>query len=295
MALIKTNAKGISSNLGRRNILINGAFQVWQRGNSFTTNVYGSDRWKLYAPGSHAYSRSTDTPDFFQYSASVGGSGDATGLTQFVESLHAKNIPSSGSNKVVLSFYLKHTTNSGTAKITSSIGTLNSADNSGATTTRGTKNHNTTSSWVRYTHEITGAELTTAVTNGVQITIKHNGSGTTAFLLTGCQLEISDSVTDFEHRLYGEELTLCQRYYELLMTSAQSYVNGSQHIGISAPYKVEKRAAATTTWNAEEKNNLNGTAPSIHRNKNWGAFGYQTATAGGNWYYYYAVKADAEL
>ena len=81
---------------------------------------------------SHAYSRSTDTPDFFEYSASVGGSGDATGLTQFVESRNAKHIPSSGSTKVILSFYIKHTTNSGANKITSNRGTnLDSADNGG--------------------------------------------------------------------------------------------------------------------------------------------------------------------
>ena len=123
---------------------------------SFSSNVYGSDRWKLYAPGSHAYSRSTDTPDFFEYSASVGGSGDATGLTQFVESRNAKHIPSSGSTKVILSFYLKHTTNSGANKITSVVGTLDSADNGGVSTNRSIKNHTTTNSWARYTHEMTG-------------------------------------------------------------------------------------------------------------------------------------------
>lgn len=207
-----TGAKLFADNLGRRNILINGAFQIWQRGTSFSSNVYGADRWKLYAPGSHAYSRSTDTPDFFEYSASVGGSGDATGLTQFVESRNAKHIPSSGTTKVILSFYLKHTTNSGTDKITSVVGTMDSADNSGASTNRSTKNHTTTGSWARYTHEMTGADLTAAVTNGLTVNIKHNGSGATAFLLTGCQLEINDSVTPFENRTIGEELALCQRY-----------------------------------------------------------------------------------
>ena len=221
LSKIQTTNNQVIPNLGRRNILINGAFQNWQRGTSFNSNVYGSDRLKFYAQGSHAYSRSTDTPDYglaaqptgFEFSASLGGSGDATGLTQFVESKNSKHIPTSGTTKVILSFYLKHTTNSGTAKITSSIGTLDSADNSGASTTRSTQNHNTTTGWVRYTHETTGATLTSAAGNGVQVTIKHNGSGTTAFLLTGCQLEISESVTPFEHRFVGEELTLCQRYF----------------------------------------------------------------------------------
>ena len=31
--------------------------------------------------------------------------------------------------------------------------------------------------------------------------------------LTGVQLEVGDTATDFEHRLYGDELAKCQRYY----------------------------------------------------------------------------------
>ena len=31
--------------------------------------------------------------------------------------------------------------------------------------------------------------------------------------VTGCQLEVGDKSTPFEHRSYGEELALCQRYY----------------------------------------------------------------------------------
>ena len=31
--------------------------------------------------------------------------------------------------------------------------------------------------------------------------------------LTGCQLEVGDTATEFEHRSHGEELALCQRYY----------------------------------------------------------------------------------
>ena len=60
---------------------------------------------------------------------------------------------------------------------------------------------------------MTGADLTTAGTNGLVVTITHNGSGTTAFLLTGCQLEINETVTDFERRSFAEELRDCQRYY----------------------------------------------------------------------------------
>ena len=242
-----------ATNLGRRNILINGAFQHWQRGTSFSSNVYGSDRWKFYAPGGHAYAQSTDTPDSpnnFEFSASCTGTGDATGLTQFVESKNAKHIPSSGSTKVILSFYLKHTTNSGTGKITSVVGTMNSADNSGASTNRSTQNHNTTTSWARYTHEMTGADLTAAVTNGLVVTIKHNGSGNTVFLLTGCQLEINETVTPFELRSVGEELLLCKRYYTQIQGGSDAFTfpgkgQGSTTVDGVFPLSVPLRAQPT--------------------------------------------------
>lgn len=34
------------------------------------------------------------------------------------------------------------------------------------------------------------------------------------FYITGCQLEVGDTATPFEHRSYGEELKLCERYYQ---------------------------------------------------------------------------------
>jgi len=34
------------------------------------------------------------------------------------------------------------------------------------------------------------------------------------FQITGVQLEVGDTATPFEHRSYGEELALCQRYYQ---------------------------------------------------------------------------------
>ena len=36
------------------------------------------------------------------------------------------------------------------------------------------------------------------------------------FFITGVQLEVGDTVTDFEHRSFGDELRRCQRYYQVL-------------------------------------------------------------------------------
>ena len=48
--------------------------------------------------------------------------------------------------------------------------------------------------------------------------------------LCGCQLELSLQSTPFEHRSFGEELLLCQRYYVLLSNGlGQTMTNGSAY------------------------------------------------------------------
>ena len=44
--------------------------------------------------------------------------------------------------------------------------------------------------------------------------VNHGDSTSNDWLLTGVQMEIGSQATNFEHRSFGEELTLCQRYYE---------------------------------------------------------------------------------
>ena len=40
------------------------------------------------------------------------------------------------------------------------------------------------------------------------------GTSGATFYITGCQLERGSSATGFEYRQYGQELALCQRYYQ---------------------------------------------------------------------------------
>ena len=42
-----------------------------------------------------------------------------------------------------------------------------------------------------------------------------------SFWMTGVQLEVGKNATEFEHRSYGEELALCQRYYYKSLTTRQ--------------------------------------------------------------------------
>ena len=57
-------------------------------------------------------------------------------------------------------------------------------------------------------------------------------AGSSTFELTGVQLEVGDTATTFEHRSFGEELSLCYRYYYKL--GKLDYI--SQHMSAGEQY-----------------------------------------------------------
>jgi hypothetical protein len=62
------------------------------------------------------------------------------------------------------------------------------------------------------------------------------------------QLELGSVATDFEHRSYGEELALCQRYYEVIEYAQATFTPDGSNTGIligAVPFKVTKRAVPT--------------------------------------------------
>ena len=73
-------------------------------------------------------------------------------------------------------------------------------------------------------------------------------SGAT-FYLTGVQVEVGTVATPFEHRSYGQELSLCQRYYQLMTNFSNSfYATGTSESGFfNYEFKVPMRQAPTVT------------------------------------------------
>jgi len=63
--------------------------------------------------------------------------------------------------------------------------------------------------------------------------------------ITGVQLELGSVATDFEPRSYGEELALCQRYYETFGRGIGGGATGSTHWIGAINFKVAKRATPT--------------------------------------------------
>ena len=126
------------------------------------------------------------------------------------------------------------------------------------------------------------------------------GTSGATFYITGVQLEEGSVATPFEHRQYGQELALCQRYYEIATTSFSPIFSGMVTSGsayyLSVKYSVIKRAIATVLLTSAANSGFPAGAPSVANN---GADGFNTvktanSTVNGSFYQFTWASA-AEL
>tara|TARA_Y100000385_G_scaffold58523_1_gene56427 strand:- start:2678 stop:3757 length:1080 start_codon:yes stop_codon:yes gene_type:complete len=264
MALIKLNTRSIpddavtpdkvSNNLGRRNMIINGDFQVWQKGNTITANAETTaDRWLGYStnsgvgnPGMIANkgTGTTAIAEYGNYAEVKFVSGD-TGINyltfgQRIESLVTRNQLTAG-DKVTFSCYIKRKQNAassikvhvrypsgGVDSYQSGRTLLGAYDTAVATPYTNTFNSLPLNTWVR----ISGTfDANSAMANRGCAVFLENGpsdlgvnNGDTIYETTGWQLEKGDTATSYEHRNIAEELASCQRYFYSLTNYSTGYI-----------------------------------------------------------------------
>ena len=111
------------------------------------------------------------------------------------------------------------------------------------------------------------------------------GTSGATFYITGVQLEKGSTATSFDYRPYGTELVLCQRYFEIIGSTANSVLfqtyaaassSGNQRSTLY--YKVSKRAAPTATvvgtWSYSNAANLGVVVAGIDASRvEWDASG----------------------
>ena len=121
---------------------------------------------------------------------------------------------------------------------------------------------------------VDGADHTLATTSGA------------TWQLTGVQLEVGDTATPFEHRSYGEELALCQRYYfkEPGTVYGGRYGSGESFAGVSFPTTM--RTSPTLSYSAVRTT----TGLTAYRTKSTAQY-LMSHTSG----YVTGLEADAEL
>jgi hypothetical protein len=247
-----TLAQEASFNTTMRNRIINGAMMIDQRNAGASVSLGGSSVWPVdrmlcfgRASGvGMTGQRSTVAPAGFTgsllFTATTGAtpvSGDYPGISQNIEGFNTADFGWGTSNPqtVTLSFWVR-------SSVTGTYGfaVQNSAQNRSYVAQYAINSANT---WEYKTITITGDTSGTWLTDnnvGARLTwdmgfgfgatatantwqagqlysvtgnVKLGATAGATFYITGVQLEAGTAATQFENRLYGTELALCQRYY----------------------------------------------------------------------------------
>lgn len=252
--LANSVANGVS--LGFKNRIINGAMMIDQRyaGASFTPTVdqvYALDRWtcRLTQASKYSIQQVSDAPAGFvkslkitSLSAYTVNSTDFFGTDQRIEGLNFYDLGwgTANAQPVTISFWVK-------SSLTGTFGATMFGYQNGYPSYPFNYTINAANTWEYKTVTIPGSTTGTWPTDnsgsallmfslGVGSTLLNTpntwynstlyraGTGATSLVatngatwqVTGVQLEVGSTATNFEYRDYGRELIMCQRYYQVL-------------------------------------------------------------------------------
>ena len=298
MAFSKIPTAGLSTGGANfRNLIINGDMSIDQRnsGSSITpTNgQYGVDRWQNAVNVSSKYSiqQVSDAPTGFVYSNKVTslsaysiGAGELAGLRQYIEGYNITKLDwgTSDAQTVTLSFWVK-------SSLTGDFGVTVGNDN--GRTYGALYNISSADTWekksVTIEGDTSGTWLTTngkgislvfalstgstflATANSWNASTSYGVTGQTQILatnsatwqVTGVQLEVGTSASDFEFLPYDVNLNRCYRYYYKRISTdpfgplAQGMQIGASDMMIQGYHPITMRASPTMsisgTWNYE--------------------------------------------
>ena len=225
---------------GFKNYIINGAFDVWQRGTTGTTG-YIADRF-ANASGVTASSLVASGLSEFPNCLSITGT---TGNITTVQKIEQVNINKLNGKQVTVSFWMRQTVGSSSGLM--NVLTPTVKDNYSAITVDSYDIGIVPSTWTKYTQTFTVTQ--DMADYGLGISVGVNPASNNTIQLTGMQLEEGSVATPFENRPIGLELSLCQRYYERLTNINTPFImytpNGDTRVSI--PFKVQKRMVPECT------------------------------------------------
>ena len=302
--------------LSNRNLLINGDMQISQRNGTtstaYTNAQYSLDRWQIVndnASSRFTTQQVTDAPVGFYHSLKMTSSsahtplsGEVFGVGQKIEGYNTNwlEFGTSNAKSITISFFVK-------SSLTGTFGgsVLNNGMTRGFPWTYTISSANT---WERKTVTVVGCPDGTwdpFNTTGIRVhwsmgahanrsdtagqwsstTYSFHPTGATDVVatngatlqITGCQVEVGDTATTYEHRIYAEELTRCQRYYQksysgdVVGFTGTPLANSGSALGI-AKFTTEMRAAPTITL----RDGTGATGKATQHGNN-----YLDATAGG--------------
>jgi hypothetical protein len=289
---LQTSALNGGPLAGSRNRIINGDMRIDQRATSVTANAtanyYTVDRWRVRGEGADGVftaAQSSTAPTGFNNSllitvttadASIGAT-QVYGINQLIEGYNVADLGwgTASAKTVTLSFWVRSSltgTFSGALRnnddnraypFTYAISAANTFEYKTVTIpgdTSGTwGSTNDIGLWANWSLGVgadrkgtAGAWASGALLGATGETAVISTNGAT-FYITGVQLEPGTVATPFERRSYGQELALCQRYFEVFgpMTMMFPWASGTQIVRSHSSFAVRKRAAPTITMGSK--------------------------------------------
>ena len=238
----------------RKNLIINGGFDIWQRAMSQTVLGYGSaDRWRM--AGQAFVTAAKINPDIADQSTSGSSvlrlTGNSTGDLQCYMYQAIEDARLFRNKTITVSFMARSTTSAGTiqAQIVAFSDPLTTIQNNISSIRSWAIN----ATWSLFSFSFTFDSMTalsaSSTTSFIRLNIGMiNTSGTGQSVeISKVQVEFGDTATEFEYRHISEELAMCQRYYE----EGGEYRSGmlpTGSAGVSTTsFKTYKRATTIVT------------------------------------------------
>lgn len=255
----------------RKNLIINGNFNVWQRGssvNGITNGVYAADRWQYWFGDeilnvlkqgfSVGQTNVPNEPEFYAKHQLSGAS--ASGQWWMVQKI--EDVRTLAGEEATVSFYARSTV--GTTLSGASMRQDFGSGGSTAVTTTGVVDDGTLTAnvWKKITVSVSVPSISGKIigtNHSLWLIIQLPDNLNADVDIAQVQVEKGIEATDFEFRSYAEEYHLCKRYYQksfgINLTPADSQAN-NYHIAtayatsadrVFIPLPVEMRVAPTVT------------------------------------------------
>lgn len=317
-------ANGTDGATPGRNKIINGNFDVWQRGTSFTTSGYSADRWRsAYGGGTTAVCSQqsftlgqTSVPNNPQYYIRIVTTTDSSAdaranLTQKIE-----NVRTFQGQTVTVSFWAKADAVKNIAvEPRQDFGTGGSPSSAVDITPQ---KFALSTNWTKYTKTFTIpsiASKTLGTDNNDFLQFSFwldagsdydsrtdtlgNQSGT--FEFSQVQIEQGSSATDFEYKSLGEIIRDCKRYYvgrgtNSLHVGGGGYATGSGQTArayTNATFPVEMRVTPTFSSTITQSGSISAVGATAISSDSVTVQG--TSSASGSVWYRATIELDAEL
>ena len=339
LSKIQTVDNQLIPNLGHRNVIINGAQNIDQRGYGggaayytigSTGNIYTIDRWAAFVSGASkiGVAQVVDAPNSdFRYSAKITslaattvGSGDYYGYNTALEVNDVQHFGfgTSSPKQFTISFWVKSslTGNFGIAvrvkpaspaRSYPTTYTINSANTWEYKTLTITAESNT--AWTAQGAKGSGFSLWFDLGTGSDFhqtanqyyagnatapsgTVQLVATNAATWQITGVQVELGNTATEFEHRPAGLERSLCERYYQHFgdrQFFATQYQNGYKMAHVHFPTRM--RATPDMSYTTQ-----GGSSWSTYNVGDTAAKAYASSAASATAnVYIHTVKANAEI